>query len=150
MTTHMDALVMNDFLLLKEDQKKVDEEKLKFKRIENKGNVSKNSLKARKDAERIYQKYFPELKKFQEKITTLQSIKESTWTPSPNDLYFDEIDPQRKITPDTITGNWIGIPEKDREKFTHFLKDVIKLSYKHKLEISEIENTVSESIYVMF
>lgn len=150
MTTNMDALVMNDFLLLKTDQKERDLELLKFKRPVSKGKISKNTLKAQKDAEKLYNKFFPSLNKYQNLLKSVQQNDKSTWRKSRNDHYFDRIDPEKEITPDEIIKNWIVIPEDQQHEFKKFLQEVIRLSNKHKLKASEIENTVSESIYVMF
>ncbi|KYK21254.1 hypothetical protein AYK24_03360 [Thermoplasmatales archaeon SG8-52-4] len=150
MTTNMDALIMNDFLLLKMEQKERDLEILKFKMPISKGRISKSILKAQKDAEKLFNKFFPDLKKYQYLFESTQPNDESAWIQSKNDHYFDKVNPGKEITPEDIIKNWIFIPEKQRNEFKKFLLEIIRLSNKHKIKASEIENTVSESIYVMF
>ena len=78
---------MNNFVLVKEEQKEMDLEKLKFKRPEV-VDRSKQTQKAKTDAERIYEKYLPELAQKLNQLEEFKKDRESTWKASVINTHF--------------------------------------------------------------
>ena len=74
----------------------------------------------------------------------------STWINFSNDGYFAPESSIESMKPGDITSQWKVIPEENRIEFEQFFKEIIKLSKNHKLTVENINDTVSDSIYVMF
>ena len=149
MTTNMDVLVMENFILRKEEQRERDLEELKFRRPE-RVDRSWQTQRAKRDAERIFHQYFPLFAPFREQIEAFKKDRNSSWTTtSLPDTYFDVIKPDKGIRPEDILNRWSAIPEKHRNAFKKLLQEMISLAHKHKIEASEAESAVSRSKYVM-
>ena len=149
MTTNMDVLVMDNFVLVKEEQKERDLEELKFKRPEV-VDRSKQTQKAKKDADRVFEKYFPTLAQLKDRMEPFKKDQSSTWTEAPTvSTYFDRIYPDKALQVEDILSRWSTTPEESREEFKGLLEEMIALADKYKIEASEAESAVSRSKYVM-
>lgn len=146
MTTNMDVLVMNDFILVKEEQKERDLEQLKFERPAPSTKHAKAQAKVKKEADRIAAKYFPELAQYGKPAETGTS----RWTEAKPGSNFDLIRPDYEKQADDILRQWVAIPEEARGHFRAFLEEVIALADKYEIAASDIEDEISDSIYVMF
>jgi carbamoyltransferase len=150
MNTNMDILVLNNFMLLKEDQQKTDfDSALKpAKRNTVKTEALEN---AQRDAMKIYNKYFPGFVSLKEAvINTPADASTSTWVNFSNAAYFLKDTPLTHVTPQHITSQWSAIPQEKRKPFEELLQEIISLSKKHKLKADEVSAKVSDSIYEMF
>lgn len=151
MKTNMDVLILNNFLLLKHEQKGSELDKIENLPTKTDVKKSKTILRAQKDGMKIFSKYFPKFIPSKESaLNKLGDDSKSTWVNFSNKEYFIHDSPIESITPSDITRQWKAIPEEKRKEFNDFLKEIIKLSKKHKLETKDMTNTISDSIYAMF
>lgn len=151
MKTNMDALVLNNFFLLKVDQKESELDKIIPNSTVINSQKSDKMLKVQNDAMKIFDKYFPTFLHLKESINKkLDGGDKSTWINFSDDNYFAPESPVDLIKPSDITKQWKVIPEENRKEFEQFFEEIIKLSKTHKLAAQEINDTVSESVYVMF
>lgn len=151
MTTNMDVLVINNFILIKEEQKERDLEKLKFKRVNGVVDHSKARAKAKKEAERLFEKYFPVFAEHKKFVENFADHLDSTWKDARVGEHFDVIHPDFIKQPDDILRQWIALPQEVHEEYREFLQELIDLSNKYRIEeVSDIGEEVSDSIYVMF
>ena len=151
MKTNIDALVLNNYFLLKVDQKESELDKIDTNSPEKNIQKSDKVLKVQNDAMKIFNKYFPTFLHLKESIVKkLDGGNESTWINFYSDDYFAPASLIESIKPTDITMQWKVIPEKNRKEFELFFAEIIKLSKIHKLALGDITNSVSDSIYVMF
>jgi carbamoyltransferase len=151
MKTNMDLLVLNNFLLLKEDQQENELDKQNNIIFRTTAAKSKEALAAERDAEMVFAKHFSTLLQLQQQLNTLQANSAgSSWVSHSGGNYFVEDIPLAKLTASDITSQWKMIPANLQPAFTDFLQDIIRLSAKHKLTSHDAISTVSDSIYVMF
>jgi len=151
MNTDMDALVLNNFFLLKPDQKENEFDKIVPNSTVKNRKKSIKMLKVQNDAMEIFNKYFPTFLNLKESINKkLDGGDKSTWINFSNDGYFAPESSIESMKPGDITSQWKVIPEENRIEFEQFFKEIIKLSKNHKLTVENINDTVSDSIYVMF
>ena len=151
MTTNMDVLVINNFILVKEEQKERDLEKLKFKRANGVVDHSKARAKAKKEAERLFEKYFPKFAEHKKYVEAFAENDSSTWKDAKVGEHFDVIHPDFVKQPDDILRQWTAIPQEVHGEYRAFLQELIDLSDKYRVkEVSDIGEEVSDAIYVMF
>jgi len=152
MKTDMDILIMNNFLLLKKDQKESELDKIGQTKISIIKNRNNNASGVQNDTFQLFNKYFPIFTTHKKLIMEdgIYINKDSTWVNSSNQNYFISESPNKSIEPKDITLHWKVIPKELRKEYEPFLKEIIKLSKKHKLELEDVNNIISDSMYVMF
>ncbi|WP_017732662.1 carbamoyltransferase N-terminal domain-containing protein [Nafulsella turpanensis] len=148
MTTNMDVLVMNNYILFKEEQEERDLEELKFKRPEVKVN-EKKVAKVKKQADRLFHEYIPDLAAYKSLFKPFNTRGTSGWTDFGKGKAFDSIHPGQPLHAEEILCKWTVVPERAKPDFLPLLNEIVRLSNKYKLDASEVENTVSRSKYVM-
>jgi carbamoyltransferase len=151
MKTDMDLLVMNNFLLIKQDQKESELDKIDRLPFETNPKKNKDLASAQKDAMKLYDNYFPKFLSFKEfALNGIGVDSMSTWGNFSNHEFFLSDIPIESITPADIIGQWKVTPEEKKIEFIDLLKKLIALSKKHKQEVEDMVNTISDAIYVMF
>ncbi len=144
MSTDMDALIVENFLLLKAEQPKINPHQIPVS--SNKlTRESKTNQRLEAEAERIYKKYFPDLSQ-----TPIASPKASTWVDFNLANNLDYFPPSRQVDAEEILQTWRVIPLSHRKAFLPLLKEIVSFSSKSKMKSEEIDDVVYDSIYVMF
>ncbi|MBL0359200.1 MAG: hypothetical protein IPP72_21070 [Chitinophagaceae bacterium] len=151
MKTNMDVLVLNNFLLLKEDQTESELDKINPGSAQKNGQKNQAILNAEKDAMQVFNKYMPGFVSFKDAVAkNTGGNADSTWVNFSNNDYLIRDTPLTSVTPDDITKHWKAIPAENRKTLNDFLQEIINLSIKHKVKAAEITSKVSDSIYEMF
>ncbi len=151
MATHMDVLVMNNFILLKEEQKQSNLPSA-VKKIAAAAHQKNHTLeKAQKDAVDVLHKYFPVFAQYKNEIEQrLTGTSQSSWAAFHGGEYFVPGKPVPDISPEDVTKHWKAVPADKKKEFHEFLAAILRLSEKHKVKADDMVHTVSDSIYVMF
>lgn len=150
MNTDMDILVLNNFLLLKQDQHKSELDYIN-KVSPEKVVSDKNVSAIQEDAMKIFYKYFPKLTGIKDAfLNEPLPYSTSSWMSFSNAAYFNAACLATEVAPGDITKQWNMIPAEKREAFNGLLQDIIRFSKKHKLKTAGTATAVSDSIYVMF
>lgn len=151
MNTDMDVLVVENFLLLKTDQPKINPHQAPAR--SNKSTTdAQTTQKIQAEAEKIYKKYFPDLKKYFPDFyqNQLKSQHGSTWVDFTAAKTLDHFPTLRQLNADEILQTWRVIPPAHRQAFLPLLQEVIRFSNKFKIKSEDIQDVVYDSIYVMF
>jgi carbamoyltransferase len=150
MKTNIDILVLNNYILFKSDQKESELDKIEFTGLEEA--VKPNNKKIKKEALKMYHKFFPDL--YAER-SLFKEYKESSslsnwidFSETESNSIFSENMQQKNA--EEVLKHWKVIDHAKMPTIRKFLDKFIVLSQKYKLDPDEIENSVSQSMYVMF
>lgn len=154
MKTDMDVLILNNFLLLKQDQQESELDKIAELPPRSRARtqyIADIKTGIQNEAMNIFNKYFPKLTALKDSVTNEPAPgANSTWVDFSKADYFNRDIPAASLTPDDITKQWHMIPADKRALFNELLQRILHLSKKHKLEAAEMSQAVSDAIYVMF
>ena len=149
MTTDMDILVMNNFLLIKEDQKVDDIEQYRFSPPQKK-HTQNEFRKAQKDAKKIFEKYISKTENYNTSLKPFIKDSSSTWSGISNHDYFDIFEVNKQLDVTNILDKWEVFSDELKLALQPMLEDIVTLSKKYKIDMTEMEKGISDSIYTMF
>jgi len=149
MKTDMDVLMINNFILLKENQEPPGINLNATSERHHTANNKKDNA-ARMEAMRLFGKYFPKLSSFKQELTGDTTAVITTWTAYLNQPFFEPGISIIDTTATDITGQWSHIPDEYKRDFRELLTELIRLSKKYKLNPEKASHEVSDNMYVMF
>lgn len=153
MHTHMDVLVMNNFLLLKEEQ---TAGKPAPSLIPAKKQANPEQLKKRREiqdaADQLLSRYFPGLEVLKPLISKhTKGNGTSNWLPFPDQPVLYNGFVTAELSPETILRHWKVLNQAaPPPELAALLKDLLQLSKKYRLEADAARADVSDIVYVMF
>jgi carbamoyltransferase len=150
MKTNMDILVLNNYILFKSEQEESELDKIDLNKPA--VTVKPKDKKINKDALKMYNKFFPglyaerSLIKEHEESSSLSNWIDFSETES-NSIFSENM--QVKDAEEFLK-HWKVIDHAKMPTIREFLDKLAVLSLKYKLDPEEIEESVSQSMYVMF
>jgi carbamoyltransferase len=150
MTTDMDVLIMNNYLLLKEEQNIKDVDRFKFIPPEKDKSANKNINKLKREAQQLFDKFLSKIGDDDIKLKPFNDNLSSTWFNISNHDYFNLFEHGRKLDSKDILSRWEILPDEIKKRLLLMIEEIVKMVNKSNLELSDLDEGISDSIYVMF
>ncbi|MEX2567693.1 MAG: carbamoyltransferase N-terminal domain-containing protein [Cyclobacteriaceae bacterium] len=156
MVTEMDVLVMNNFLLLKNEQTKdkISKYRNAKSRVKSpsKNNKNKKVSNIKKKSNKIYDDYFEHFNRLNIKshIYMFNNSQNPSWNDVENHTYFDINRGSQTISPEEILDKWEIMPATHKKNILPLISEIIEMSKKYKHIDDVIDYDIPDSIYVMF
>ncbi len=145
MNTNMDILVMENFILFKQEQNKENTAPKKGQGKLASLPRTSQANKLRQEARQIYSKHFPDLAPI-----SFAPTQESAWLDVNHQQSIEIFDISRHLNSQDIIESWRVTEPKSRQKFLPLLNELISISHKFQTQVTANEEVIYDSIYVMF
>ncbi len=145
MHTEMDVLIMNNFLLLKEKQKKPSAISRQYDSPQHE-RPNKTLIKLQKNAEKIFENHFGNYPDFKMK----KQEERSTWQEYKIGKEVDMFDANRQLRIEDMLSTWTIFTDSQKHSLKPLISEITKLSHYKKEVVEPFDTNVYDSIYVMF